>query len=38
MPREQLATLAEGLADSPLKETLERLGRPGQSKSTRSKT
>ena len=37
MPREQLATLAEGLADSPLKETLERLGRPGQSKSTRSK-
>lgn len=38
MPREQLATLAEGLADSPLKETLERIGRPGQSRSTRSKT
>ena len=38
MPREQLAALAEGLADSPLKETLERLGQTGQSKSTRSKT
>jgi hypothetical protein len=38
MPREQLAGLAQKLADSPLKETLERIGRPDQSKSTRSKT
>ena len=38
MPREQLASLAGKLADSPLKDTLERIGRPAQSKSTRSKT
>jgi hypothetical protein len=39
MPRERLADVAGKLADSPLKETLERIGRPNpQSKSTRSKT
>ncbi len=38
MPREQLAGLAQKLADSPLKETLERIGRSTHSKSTRSKT
>ena len=38
MPREQLASLAAAMADSPLKETLERIGIPAQNKSTRSKT
>ncbi len=38
LPREKLARLAEGLSDSPLKETLERLGRASQSNRTRSKT
>ena len=37
MPREKLAGLAGDMADSPLKETLERIGRP-QSRITRSKT
>jgi hypothetical protein len=35
MPRERLAQAAERMADSPLKETLRRIG---QSRSTRSKT
>jgi hypothetical protein len=39
MPREQLDRLAEGLADSPLKETLQRMARDDQTiKRTRSKT
>ena len=38
MPREKLAGLAEGLSDSPLKETLERIGRDHAMRSTRSKT
>jgi hypothetical protein len=39
MPREKLNGVAEGLADSPLKETLQRLARENQSISrTRSKT
>ena len=39
MPRERLASLADKMDDSPLKETLERIGKaPTQSKSTRSKT
>ena len=39
MPREQLDRLAETLADSPLKETLQRMARDDQtSKRTRSKT
>jgi hypothetical protein len=39
MPRERLAAVAEKLSDSPLKETLEEIGRPAvQSRSTRSKT
>ena len=37
MPREKLAGLAGKLADSPLKETLERIGKT-QSRITRSKT
>ena len=37
MPREKLAGLAEGLSDSPLKETLERIGRDHAMRSTRSK-
>jgi hypothetical protein len=37
MPREQLGELAEGLSDSPLKETLEQMARP-QSRTRRSKT
>jgi hypothetical protein len=36
MPREQLGKIAAALADSPLKETLERMS--GQSRRTRSKT
>ncbi len=36
MPRGKLASLAEGLSDSPLKDELKRIG--AQSKSTRSKT
>jgi hypothetical protein len=38
MPRERLAQAAAGMADSPLKETLTRIGRDAQSRSTRSKT
>lgn len=43
MPRAKLAALGEKLGDSPLKETLDRIGREdaaprGQSRSTRSKT
>ena len=38
MPREQLAGVAGKLADSPLKETLERIGKSPQSRITRSKT
>ena len=38
MPRERLARAAERMSDSPLKETLTRMGRETQSKSTRSKT
>ena len=39
MPREQLDRLAERLADSPLKETLQRMARDDQTiKRTRSKT
>ena len=38
LPAEQIAGLAEGLSDSPLKETLRRMGRPAQSKRTREKT
>ncbi len=37
LPTEQLARVAEGLAESPLKETLERIARD-QSSRTRSKT
>lgn len=37
MPREKLGTLAADMADSPLKETLERIGREAQARSTRSK-
>ena len=37
MPHEQLGRLAEGLGDSPLKETLRRIGRD-QARRTRSKT
>ena len=37
LPVESLAKLASGLADSPLKDTLERITRPDQSKRTRSK-
>ena len=38
MPRERLAETASRMADSPLKETLTRIGREAQSRSTRSKT
>jgi hypothetical protein len=39
MPRQQLDRLADGLADSPLKETLRRMARDDQTiKRTRSKT
>lgn len=38
LPREKLGKVAEGLSDSPLKTTLERLARPDQSRRTRSKT
>jgi hypothetical protein len=38
LPVEQLANLAARLSDSPLKETLERISQPDQSKRTRSKT
>ena len=38
IPTERLAKLAAGLSDSPLKETLERISEPDQSKRTRSKT
>ncbi|MGZ5103018.1 MAG: DciA family protein [Usitatibacter sp.] len=38
MPTEQLARIAAKLSDSPLKETLERISEPDQSKRTRSKT
>ena len=38
MPRERLASLADGMEDSPLKETLERIGKTPQMRSTRSKT
>lgn len=37
MPRERLASLAQRMDESPLKETLERIGKP-QMRSTRSKT
>ena len=38
MPRERLAETASRMADSPLKETLTRISREAQSRSTRSKT
>ena len=42
MPRERLGALAQKMGDSPLKETLTRIGRedaqPRHNKSTRSKT
>jgi hypothetical protein len=38
LPTERIARVAAGLSDSPLKETLQRMGRPPQSKSTREKT
>lgn len=38
LPVERLAKLASSLADSPLRETLERISEPDQSKRTRSKT
>ena len=38
MPREKLASLADQLSDSPLKDTLERINRDQTIKSTRSKT
>lgn len=38
MPVEQLANLAAKLSDSPLKDALERIAQPDQSKRTRSKT
>jgi hypothetical protein len=38
MPVEALSKLAARLSDSPLKETLERIAEPDQSKRTRSKT
>ena len=38
MPTEKLSKLAAGLSDSPLKETLERISEPDQSRRTRSKT
>jgi hypothetical protein len=38
LPAEHLTKLAEGLSDSPLKETLQRIGRAAQSKRTREKT
>ncbi|HUP97284.1 MAG TPA: DciA family protein [Usitatibacter sp.] len=38
MPREKLAGMAGKLSESPLKETLERIGKPAQSRITRSKT
>jgi hypothetical protein len=38
MPRGRLAESAERMSDSPLKETLTRIGREAQMRSTRSKT
>ena len=38
MPRERLAESAGRMSDSPLKETLTRIGREAQMRSTRSKT
>jgi hypothetical protein len=38
MPVDKLSGVADKLADSPLKHTLERIAKDGQSKSTRSKT
>jgi hypothetical protein len=38
LPVEQLSKLAQGLADSPLKTTLERIGKTAQSRRTREKT
>jgi hypothetical protein len=38
LPLERLATLARGLSDSPLKETLERIAGAQRKSSTRSKT
>lgn len=38
MPLEALSKLAARLSDSPLKEALERISEPDQSKRTRSKT
>ena len=38
LPRERLAKLADSLADSPLRDTLERISGTDQSKRTRSKT
>jgi hypothetical protein len=38
LPRERLAKLADSLADSPLRDTLERICGADQSKRTRSKT
>jgi hypothetical protein len=38
VPAEKLSSVADKLSDSPLKETLERIAREGQSRRTRSKT
>ena len=38
MPRERLGRLAQALAESPLKQALERIAEPDQIKRTRSKT
>jgi hypothetical protein len=38
MPVDTLSKVADGLADSPLKDTLERIGGRGQSSKTREKT
>jgi hypothetical protein len=38
LPDEKLSSVADKLSDSPLKETLERIARDGQSRRTRSKT
>jgi hypothetical protein len=38
VPAEKLAGVAGKMSDSPLKETLQRIAREGQSRRTRSKT
>jgi hypothetical protein len=38
LPREKLSEIAAGLAESPLREALERMAAPAQSSKTRSKT